>query len=152
MKYSEKLKDPRWQKKRLEIFNRDEWYCRLCQDNEQTLHVHHLFYQKGKEPWEYENEYLITLCSNCHEEETSTRYAIERALCLELAKKGFMTSELINISEGFHELTILTAPEVTASMINFALKTPTVMNLIADLFFEDLHRRCEEKKNREEVK
>lgn len=40
--YSEKLKNPRWQKKRLEIFERDGWKCRACQDEKSTLHVHHL--------------------------------------------------------------------------------------------------------------
>ena len=138
MKYSDKLRDPRWQKKRLEIFDRDEWMCQLCQDSEQTLHVHHLFYQKGKEPWEYENEHLLTLCESCHEEETATRYTIERGLCTELAKRGFMSSDLIRISEGFHNLTIITAPEVTASIISFALSTPEIMTMIEHEFFSGL--------------
>lgn len=42
--YSEKLKDPRWQKKRLEILNRDEFACRFCGDNKSTLNVHHISY------------------------------------------------------------------------------------------------------------
>ncbi len=42
MKYSEKLKDPRWQKKRLEIFQRDEFHCQQCGDGENTLCVHYL--------------------------------------------------------------------------------------------------------------
>lgn len=64
--YFEKLKDPRWQKKRLEIFERDGWRCKECYSKEKTLHVHHLFYLKGKEPWEIPNGFLITLCEDCH--------------------------------------------------------------------------------------
>jgi len=66
--YSEKLKDPRWQKKRLEIFNRDKWKCKLCGDTETTLNVHHKEYVNGKDPCEYESEKLITLCEHCHKE------------------------------------------------------------------------------------
>ena len=63
--YSEKLKDPRWQKKRLKILSRDRWKCKKCGDTETTLHVHHLNYNGN--PWEVENEHLITLCEDCHE-------------------------------------------------------------------------------------
>jgi len=69
MTYSQKLKDPRWQKKRLQIFDRDGWKCTVCNDNETTLHVHHSFYKKDAEPWDYQNESLKTLCENCHEAE-----------------------------------------------------------------------------------
>lgn len=31
------------------------------------FHVHHTYYQKGKLPWEYPNEALLTLCWECHE-------------------------------------------------------------------------------------
>lgn len=67
MTYSEKLKDPRWQKKRLEILERDKFTCKKCDDTETTLHVHHLKYQKGKNPWEYNKKDLITLCEHCHQ-------------------------------------------------------------------------------------
>lgn len=67
--YSEKLKDPRWQKKRLEIFERDKWVCQKCGSNEETLHVHHLYYERDKEPWEYPRSSLLTLCLDCHEAE-----------------------------------------------------------------------------------
>ena len=71
MKYSEKLKDPRWQKKRLEIFERDKWTCQICGDIDKTLHVHHIKYIYGKNPWDVPDYYLLTLCEECHEEEPS---------------------------------------------------------------------------------
>jgi len=30
--YSKKLKDPRWQKKRLKIFKSDKFKCKICGD------------------------------------------------------------------------------------------------------------------------
>ncbi len=68
--YSQKLKDPKWQKRRLEIMKRDKFKCRLCNDNETELQVHHKEYINGNNPWEYENALLITLCEHCHEEVT----------------------------------------------------------------------------------
>lgn len=56
MKYAEKLKDPRWQKKRLEILERDKWMCRGCCETQKTLHVHHIFYVHGLEPWDVPNQ------------------------------------------------------------------------------------------------
>jgi len=70
MNYFEKLKDPRWQKKRLKVFERDKWTCQMCGSKTKTLNVHHIEYRKGCEPWEYPLKTLITLCEDCHEEET----------------------------------------------------------------------------------
>lgn len=63
--YTEKLKDPRWQKKRLEILSRDEWTCQLCGDTKANLQVHHNAYGSYN-PWETANELLITYCETCH--------------------------------------------------------------------------------------
>lgn len=69
MKYSDKLRDPRWQKKRLEIFNRDKFKCTNCGSGHKELHVHHEIY--SGEPWDAPNEYLKTLCHVCHLKETT---------------------------------------------------------------------------------
>lgn len=74
--YAELLKDPRWQKKRLEIMQRDNFTCQHCFATDKSLQVHHLVYEKGKKPWEYENDELITLCEDCHQEETEMRVRI----------------------------------------------------------------------------
>ena len=66
MNYSEKLKDPRWQKKRLEIFERDNFQCIKCKSGVKSLHIHHVRYKKNTEPWDYSNLDLITLCETCH--------------------------------------------------------------------------------------
>lgn len=64
--YLELLKDPKWQKKRLFIFERDNYQCQCCFDKKTTLVVHHKRYDRNKNPWEYENDNLITLCEDCH--------------------------------------------------------------------------------------
>jgi len=67
LSYSNKLKDPRWQKKRLKILERDNFTCRNCKRDDITLSVHHKRYIKGNDPWEYPDKYLITLCQPCHD-------------------------------------------------------------------------------------
>lgn len=67
MKYADKLKHPKWQKKRLEVLSRDEFRCQLCWDNTTMLHVHHKYYKKGQDPWKYKLKAFITLCSKCHD-------------------------------------------------------------------------------------
>jgi hypothetical protein len=66
--YSDLLKSPKWQKKRLEIMQRDKFACKKCGDSDTQLQVHHLKYENNKDPWEYSNKDLLTLCSDCHYE------------------------------------------------------------------------------------
>lgn len=68
-RYSEKLKDPRWQKRRLDITSRDNWTCQKCGDTHEQKQVHHRHYIPGREPWDYPDDLLVTLCYKCHEEE-----------------------------------------------------------------------------------
>lgn len=64
--YPELLKHPKWQRKRLEIMNRDNFKCVCCGDEETTLHIHHKNYEYGKNIWEYEDNNFITVCEDCH--------------------------------------------------------------------------------------
>ena len=64
MTYQEKLKDPRWQKKRLQILERDDWVCQCCESKEKTLTVHHIIYHNN--PWDAKDDELQTLCEKCH--------------------------------------------------------------------------------------
>lgn len=78
--YAEKLKDPRWQKKRLEIMERDNFTCLMCKSTAQTLNVHHGFYKKNTDPWDYPNETLHTICEECHDWAESGRSEMHLAL------------------------------------------------------------------------
>ncbi len=84
MTYSEKLKDPRWQKKRLEVLNRDGWACRDCGDTTKQLHVHHSHYERGA-PWETGEQFLLTLCRGCHETRQAHEDVIKRMTSCGLA-------------------------------------------------------------------
>lgn len=70
--YKAKLFDPRWHSKRQEILKRDNFKCWVCKST-LDLQVHHKQYhfsrryKKFKDPWEYNNRYLITLCVRCHQ-------------------------------------------------------------------------------------
>jgi hypothetical protein len=77
--YSDKLKDPRWQRMRLEVMRRDEFKCRDCGDAKSTLHVHHCFYEKG-DPWDTGANFLLTLCDSCHESRGSLEIDAKRML------------------------------------------------------------------------
>lgn len=68
--YFEKLKDPRWQKKRLEIFQRDEFTCRKCGADDKTLQVHHRYYVSKRDPWDYPDICFETVCEDCHKKAT----------------------------------------------------------------------------------
>ncbi len=65
--YSELLRDPRWQRKRLTIMQRDKFSCRVCNDDKKTLNVHHCYYERGRAPWDYPDLSLLTMCEDCHE-------------------------------------------------------------------------------------
>lgn len=78
--YALKLKDPRWQKKRLEIMNRYNFKCSLCGEEDETLHIHHWKYIYGVDPWDYPDGLLSTLCDDCHKQEHSHRKDAEEEL------------------------------------------------------------------------
>lgn len=71
--YSDLLRDPRWQRMRLEVFSRDQWKCKSCGAAHRELQVHHKRYERGKPPWEISPTALVTLCDECHEKITLLR-------------------------------------------------------------------------------
>jgi ribosomal protein S27AE len=71
--YQELLQDERWKRVSNRIRNRDNHTCQTCGAKNVILHVHHQRYYQGKKPWEIEDEYLITLCHPCHENEHKER-------------------------------------------------------------------------------
>lgn len=103
--YLEKLKDPRWQKKRLKILERDNWECKECYDTKSTLHVHHREYIEGRNPWNHPLKSLITLCENCHNITTISEKLLRKMIAEggtynlnnEDEKKRFLWNYLCNI-------------------------------------------------------
>ncbi|MGZ4955354.1 MAG: HNH endonuclease [Methylobacter sp.] len=67
--YSEKLRDPRWQRKAKAVKDRANNLCQDCGSAE-PLDAHHCYYtnmRQGFEPWEYPLSALRALCRTCHE-------------------------------------------------------------------------------------
>lgn len=81
MTYAEKLKDPRWQRRRLERLNATNFTCQQCGDTKSTLHVHHRYYEKDLDPWEYDDRVLVVLCDFCHEVTHGYKASLEKLLC-----------------------------------------------------------------------
>lgn len=80
-KRSSMYRDSRWQQKRLEIMERDNWTCRSCgaSGDGTFLNVHHAYYEAGCKPWEYDNDLLITWCEDCHEKHHRRLKEIQKA-------------------------------------------------------------------------
>jgi hypothetical protein len=139
MKYTEKLKHPKWQKKRLEILNRDNFTCQNCGSTETTLHVHHRVYSNG-EPWEIDNKRLVALCEDCHESEKNKLIQYE-PLLLEQLKIKFFADDLRELAYGFEKLELNHESRVVASMIAYLLETPKELDLLKKRYFNFLKQK-----------
>jgi hypothetical protein len=112
--YAEKLKDPRWQRKRLEVMQRDDFACRGCQDKANALNVHHCYYLPRAAPWDYPEKDLVTLCESCHNELTFRLTHI-----LEMIKTPFdacLVTELLRLLGGSQGQSFGVAMEVAYAM------------------------------------
>lgn len=85
MTYSEKLRHPLWQKKRLNILERDNWKCQFCSCDTRNLQVHHVLYKK-RDPWDYPDYLYQTLCDKCHAERQELTDKIVDAVRISVAK------------------------------------------------------------------
>ena len=139
--YPEKLKDPRWQKKRLQIFERDGWTCQACFGCEDTLAVHHRVYLQGADPWDYPDELLITLCKECHEVERVNRATCESSI-LDILRRLFFSESVHELMIGFRRLQPLFSPEVVASAYSWALSSPEVQKELVERFLADTRTAC----------
>jgi len=139
--YADKLKDPRWQKKRLEILQRDMWTCQYCYDNESMLVVHHTLYIADTEPWDYPDSYLITLCEECHTKEREERPEEEKRL-LEIFRLLFSVDDIKGLASCLEEFTLLHAHDVVASVYGWAFSSPSVQRDLIDKYFEHLEKEA----------
>lgn len=125
MTYSEKLKDPRWQKKRLEILQRDEFACVRCGNSKLTLHVHHKSYIPDQDPWDYEDDNYETLCFVCHDVEHQTPEQKEQY------KQWFKDYMLQVLERAFD------SSRLESSFLPYGLFTDAVMELCALTLYYD---------------
>ena len=76
--FFDQYKHPKWQKRRAEYFYRQEEiysregietpFCEWCLSDEKQLQLHHLIYHNNRKIWEYDDDELVLLCSDCHKE------------------------------------------------------------------------------------
>jgi len=139
MTYLEKLKQAEWQNKRHRILRLDYYHCKNClqtpvhailkvksiiskntntlfhddlyliQENGLGLQVHHTYYIIGKEPWEYPEHSLVTLCPDCHKKihqnnqipiySSTTEFMGNATVCGKCEGQGFLP-EFEHIEEG----------------------------------------------------
>jgi hypothetical protein len=133
--YSEKLKDPRWQKMRLEVMNRDSWTCQSCYNPGSSLNVHHLKYAISGNPWDSDPSDLITLCGNCHEIETGERADAEKML-LKSLKSIALSSDLERLAKAFACMELCHVREVVFSAVEYVIKNKKVQEATLEMMFE----------------
>lgn len=123
MTYSEKLKDPRWQRRRLEVLEAAGWCCSQCQSADKTLHVHHNFYRSRTEPWNYPDHALRVLCEECHEivEEQRTEFKeLSESLFSDPEGIGFAVEATIGFMKALRMFYALgTHPQWTESLAGY---------------------------------
>jgi hypothetical protein len=125
--YQQKLRDPRWQKKRLQVLERDGWACQTCQDTTTTLHVHHMCYSKGKDPWEYPMSALQTLCEECHLYETERRPDHEAHLLTALRWCYYDAEDVLHLALAFGYWENMPEPKAIAKAVLWMMKDPAIM-------------------------
>lgn len=101
--YAEKLQDPRWQQKRLRVMERDEFTCQACFNTENMLTVHHKYYIYKKDPWDYPDEVLVTLCEECHKTQEEAKYIISDFTKV-LMTDGYLATELVQLLDLIRKL------------------------------------------------
>lgn len=151
--YSKKLRDPRWQKMRLQILERDEFTCTSCYNSEDTLHVHHRYYEAGKDPWEYPAEALVTLCENCHEVETDDLAKAKQRLIKALSHWGFLAEQFNRVAAAIETSEPYSGHEPCADILAFAITDEDSREFITTKFWADLRVAAEAmRKDRESQK
>lgn len=136
--YIEKLRDPRWQKKRLLILERDRWQCQSCGNEQKTLNVHHKIYLPNKDPWDYSNSQLITLCEACHDTETKNRKEID-ILFIQAVRTHLLGEEISILTGLFNSLEQNNNydPETLTGSIIWALKNHSNMYTIMRKIYDE---------------
>jgi hypothetical protein len=119
--------------------NRDGFKCVSCGKEGEgvTLNVHHSYYKKGAELWEYDARSLVTLCDSCHESRHILQQEILSSICLrtneEIIGLFSISSEYPELMEVFYEMRE-NCDHVSSSSICAVLKA--MMDTYNDGLFE----------------
>lgn len=130
--YSQLLKDPRWQKKRLEIMNRDDWSCQECCDTSEMLVVHHKYYDKKLMPWEYPEKCYMTLCNSCHEQYHKDEKDISNSIIDNFKRSDLSLTTAWALSSIFKNLNIECPDERFITALRYFLEDPCNQQFLID--------------------
>jgi hypothetical protein len=126
-------RDPRWQKVRLRVFERDDWKCRKCGATGSNLQVHHKKYE-GTAPWETADRYLVTLCDACHERVTELQRETRDILAEVPVDQMAAVVDILRHSAGI-------APDPLRLALDFCNATRT--SLLSGPFTRDASRKLD---------
>ena len=121
--YVAMLKDPRWQKKRLEILQRDNFTCRCCGSADKELQVYHLYYN----PYQA----LVALCKDCHDYETFMKDEMFGAchdFCLMMGQLGLTKGVPYAVLSNFCSWFVGDMPPVIYDWISSLIETNEDLN------------------------
>jgi hypothetical protein len=94
--YADKLRDVRWQRKRLKLLELANWICQECgADDHRSLDVHHSYYKTGLDPWDYPQKAYRVVCTDCHDKRTESEHRLLRSV------QSMNCTELAYLSEAF---------------------------------------------------
>lgn len=79
-RHLQRLTDPRWTAKRLEILAVRGNNCEGCGAKGGSVQVHHGYYLGDQYPWQYEDESLHVYCPTCHGRAQALMSAMNRCL------------------------------------------------------------------------
>ena len=146
-KYSESLKDPRWQKKRLEVLQRDDFSCTRCTEKEKTLIVHHCRYD-GKMAHETNTDNLITLCEECHNDHHNEQKEHEEKFLKNFYSAGFLSDDLDIIAlsiEDYNPTNLPALPGQISAAIYYHLSDSDRITKLVDEWIIGNKKRLDEK-------
>lgn len=133
--YAEMLKDPRWQRKRLEVLEYWDFRCSHCGSRDKTLHVHHGSYDVRLDPWEYDHSMLHCLCNDCHEMIHGAVKAIRWIIGeLPLYQVNALTTILLGFKNYESREYVQSASIGFASLLGLDANATEIMNLITELW------------------
>lgn len=147
--YTQKLKDPKWQKKRLEVMNNQNFECSNCGADDVPLHVHHGMYIPRTNPWDYPDTMLHCLCEECH---SSTETVLHKLRIAIGSAAPAVLDYVLSILDGHHNAAELDRAAIRAATFAFCqlmeidelLLEPVVDYLVVKKRIERRRRRFEE--------
>ena len=67
--------------------------------------MHHNYYEKDAEPWDYPDRSLTALCEFCHKDEKATKHEVENDFISFLRHKGYTNMDIVLLQSELDEKT-----------------------------------------------